>query len=57
MGSGPSGIAVGGGFVWVANSSENTVSKIDPKANGGGGGVVDTIPVGNGPAGTAYTGG
>ena len=54
VGADPSGIAIGGGFVWVANGLEGTVSKIDPNANAGGGGVVDTIPVGNGPAGVAF---
>ena len=38
----------GGGFVWVANSLAGTVTKIDPNYAGSGG-VVDTIPVGNGP--------
>ena len=30
VGSGPSGIAIGGGFVWVTNSLDGTVSRIDP---------------------------
>jgi streptogramin lyase len=34
---------VGGGFVWVPNSADGTVSKIDPRANR----VVDTIRVGD----------
>ena len=34
---------LGGGFVWVANSLDGTVSRIDPSANGGAGGVVDTM--------------
>src|SRR5262249_55918641 len=40
------------GFIWVANSLDGTVSKIDPRENGGQ--VVDRITVGNGPTGVAY---
>ena len=42
VGGDPSGIAVGGGAVWVANSFDGTVSRIDPQTNR----VVQTIPVG-----------
>ena len=52
VGNGPTGIAVGGGFVWVANSLDGTVWQIDPQTNGGQ--VVDKIAVGNGPTGVAY---
>jgi DNA-binding beta-propeller fold protein YncE len=52
VGNGPVAIAVGGGFVWVANSLDGTVSKIDPRTNGGQ--VVDKITVGNGLTGVAY---
>ena len=34
VGNGPAGVAVGGGFVWVANSLDGTVSKIDPANDG-----------------------
>jgi YVTN family beta-propeller protein len=50
VGHGPSGIAVGNGFVWVTNSLDGTVAKIDPATNT----VVDTIAVGNGPVGIVY---
>ena len=33
VGSGPAGIAVGGGYVWVTNGLDGTVSKIDPKTD------------------------
>ena len=33
VGSAPSGVAVGAGAVWVANSGDGTVSKIDPRDN------------------------
>jgi ABC-type transport system substrate-binding protein/streptogramin lyase len=52
VGNDPQGIAVGGGFVWVANSGDGTVSKIDP--NEGGGSRVDTIQAGNGAGSVAY---
>ena len=50
VGKGPAGIAVGGGFVWVANGLDGTVSKIDPSTNT----PVQTIQVGNGPSGVAF---
>jgi YVTN family beta-propeller protein len=45
----PSGIAVGEGAVWVANSSENTVSRILPETASS----VATITVGRQPSGIA----
>ena len=53
VGSNPRSIAVGGNAVWVANSSDGTVSRIDP----GQGGNVSTIEVGPSPVGLAYGGG
>ena len=47
VGSGPAGIAVTPGAVWVANSLDLTVSKIDPAT----GTVTATIGVGDGPSG------
>src|ERR1051326_6365969 len=32
-GTNPAGLAFGGGYVWVANSGEGTVGKIDPRTN------------------------
>jgi YVTN family beta-propeller protein len=46
IGNEPAGVAVGKGAVWVADSTDNTVSRIVPT---GGGAVTDTIPLGNGP--------
>jgi virginiamycin B lyase len=43
------GVAVGGSVVWVANRSDDTVSRIDPRTNQ----VVATIPVGSSPSGVA----
>ena len=43
------GIACGDGFIWVANGLDGTVTKIDPQIDQ----PVDTIDVGNGPAGVA----
>ena len=42
VGSGPLGVAVGAGSVWVANHCDGTVSRIDPKT----GHVVATIKTG-----------
>jgi YVTN family beta-propeller protein len=50
VGSSPSGIAVGNGAVWVANSLDGTVSRIDPATNS----VTQRIDVGNGPLGIVY---
>jgi DNA-binding beta-propeller fold protein YncE len=30
VGAQPRGIAIGGGYVWVANSQDDTISRIDP---------------------------
>lgn len=43
VGATPGVPVVGGGFVWVPNSAEGTVSKIDPRADR----VLDTIRVGD----------
>jgi YVTN family beta-propeller protein len=43
VGNGPVDIAVGAGGVWVANSREGTVSRIDPQSNH----VIATIRVGH----------
>jgi streptogramin lyase len=43
VGATPGVPVVGGGFVWVPNSAEGTVSKIDPHADR----IVDTIRVGD----------
>ena len=47
VGRNPRAIAVGEGFVWVANGDDGTVSKFDPVTNE----VVDTIKTSNQPAG------
>ncbi len=49
VGEAPSAIAVGEHAVWVANSGDGTVSRIDPATNT----VVETIDVGGSPAGIA----
>ena len=48
VGERPSGIAVGAGSVWVTNSAEDTVSRIDPDTQ-----AVAPISVGSGPSGIA----
>jgi len=53
VGSNPRSIAVGGHAVWVANSSDGTISRIDPAD----GGAVTTIHVGPSPVGLAFGGG
>ncbi|HEY8775379.1 MAG TPA: hypothetical protein VIM33_02740, partial [Gaiellaceae bacterium] len=53
VGHGPTGIAVGGGAVWVANSDDGTIMKIDPAQRR----VVATIRVGNRPTGVVTTNG
>lgn len=45
VGEAPSGVGVGEGFVWVANSGDDTVSKIDPTTNE----VIAEVPVPGGP--------
>ena len=49
VGDGPTAVAFGAGAVWVANTSDGTVSRIDPETYE----VVKTIEVGNAPAGIA----
>ena len=48
VGNGPSAIAAGAGSLWVTNSIDGTVTRIDPETL-----VAETIPVGNGPAAVA----
>jgi YVTN family beta-propeller protein len=48
-GTGPSGVAYGGGAVWVANSGDNTVSRILPATAT----EVGTVTVGRHPSGIA----
>jgi YVTN family beta-propeller protein len=50
-GSRPAAIAVGGGAVWVANSGDGTVSRIDPETNE----VVVSITIGGTPVGIAFS--
>jgi YVTN family beta-propeller protein len=51
VGVAPGGIAAGVDAIWVSNTGENTVSRIDPSTND----VRQTIEVGGGPAGVAVT--
>jgi YVTN family beta-propeller protein len=51
VGAGPTQIVVANGYVWVANSGDNTVSKIDPSSDT----VLPGIPAGNGPDSLATT--
>ena len=51
--TGPSSVAYGEDSVWVTNTNDNSVTRIDPKTNAS----VQTIPVGQGPAGIAIGGG
>jgi YVTN family beta-propeller protein len=53
VGESPSGVAVAPDAVWVTNTTEDTVSRIDPATNA----VGQTIDVGGGPAGVAVGGG
>jgi len=52
VGDGPTSVAFGADAVWVANSAAGTVSRVDPETN-----AVETIEVGNSPAGIAVHGG
>ena len=45
VGEEPSGVAVGGGFVWVTNAGSDSVVKIDPVTNE----LVDSFPIPGGP--------
>lgn len=49
IGSKPSAIAAGGGFLWVASEADGTVSRIDPETR-----RVQTLAVGRSAAGVAY---
>ena len=49
VGNGPSAISVGGGYLWIANNLDSTVSALDPATFT----VVSTIAVGSGPAALA----
>lgn len=53
VGRRPDGVAVGAGFVWVANSRDGTVSRVDPAADE----VVHTIEVDGRPEDLAVSGG
>ncbi|MGN6176150.1 MAG: BTAD domain-containing putative transcriptional regulator, partial [Streptosporangiaceae bacterium] len=48
----PDGLAYGDGSVWAADTTEGTVSRIDPATHA----VVDQIPVGSDPAAVTVTG-
>lgn len=50
VGDRPGGVAVGAGSVWVANSGDGTVSRIDPSTKV----RIDTIQVGAEPSGIAF---
>jgi YVTN family beta-propeller protein len=52
VGERPGATAVGEGAVWVANTGSRTVSRIDPATDE----VVETISLGNAPAGIAFGG-
>ena len=49
VGRAPEGVAVGGGFVWVTDSADAAVSRVDPRLDSS-----TTIPVGRVPLGIAY---
>src|SRR4029077_18323654 len=53
VGNGPSGITTGAGAVWVVNSLDATVSRIDPATDT----VVQKIHAGGGPRGIVYAAG
>jgi YVTN family beta-propeller protein len=48
VGARPVSIAAGAGAIWVADSGDNTVARIDPTSH-----AVQMIPVGSGPVGVA----
>ena len=50
VGDRPSAVAIGVGYVWVANGGDSTVSRIDPRAAALAG---PPIPVGEDPADVA----
>jgi YVTN family beta-propeller protein len=49
VGDGPTAVATGPAAVWVANTAEGTVSRIDPATNE----EAERIDVGSAPAGIA----
>jgi YVTN family beta-propeller protein len=53
VGRGPSGIAAGAGAIWVANTLDMTLSRLDPATRR----VVATIGVDDAPRGVAVKGG
>jgi virginiamycin B lyase len=53
VGDAPSAVAIGTGAVWVANTGDGTLARIDPATNE----VVETIEIGNAPAGIAVADG
>jgi YVTN family beta-propeller protein len=53
VGRGPSGIAAGAGSIWVANTLDESVSRIDPESRR----VTATTDVGGPPRGLAVGGG
>jgi YVTN family beta-propeller protein len=52
VGQSPSGIAYGAGSIWIANTGDGTVSRIDPHSHA----VIQTIPVHAQPVAIAVTG-
>lgn len=52
VGSAPSALAGGGGFMWAASEADGTVSRIDPVTR-----AVQTLSLDSDPAGVAYGGG
>jgi YVTN family beta-propeller protein len=52
VGQSPSGLAYGHGSLWVANSGDDTIQRIDATS----GSVVQTIPVGRAPSAVAVSG-
>ena len=52
-GQGPTAVAVGEDAVWVANTGDGTLSRIDPETNE----VERTVEVGNAPSGLALADG
>lgn len=49
IGNGPAGVAVGGGYVWVADTADGVLSRFDP-----GTGTLSKVNVGKAPVGVAY---
>jgi YVTN family beta-propeller protein len=52
VGQAPEAITYGAGSIWVTNSGDNTVMRINPKTHE----VIQTIPVGSNPVGIAVAG-